>query len=64
MLTKEQIARAWKDADYRKSLSEEQLKHLPEAPADASELSVSELEEVAGGCECTAGTENDVLTNV
>ncbi|TQV84257.1 mersacidin/lichenicidin family type 2 lantibiotic [Exilibacterium tricleocarpae] len=63
-LSKEQIARAWKDADYRKSLTPEQQKQLPNAPTDADELSISELEEVAGGCECTLGTENDVLNEV
>ena len=40
------IARAWKDASYRASLSEEQLRTLPANPA--GELTEDELAEVAG----------------
>jgi mersacidin/lichenicidin family type 2 lantibiotic len=41
------IARAWKDEEYRQSLSEEQLSTLPTNPA--GELTDDELADVAGG---------------
>jgi mersacidin/lichenicidin family type 2 lantibiotic len=41
------IVRAWKDENYRQSLSEEELKALP--PCPAGELSDVELTAVAGG---------------
>ncbi len=56
------IVRAWKDAEYRESLSVEQQALLPENPAGMIELSIEELEQVAGGryptsciccCPCT-----------
>jgi mersacidin/lichenicidin family type 2 lantibiotic len=41
------IVRAWKDENYRQSLSEEELKALP--PCPSGELSDLELTAVAGG---------------
>lgn len=62
-LTPNEIIRAWKDEEYRNSLSEEQRASLPPAPSDISELSEDELEVVAGGmqsggckCGCWGGT--------
>jgi mersacidin/lichenicidin family type 2 lantibiotic len=51
------IVRAWKDAEYRESLSREQLALLPENPAGMIELNIDELELVSGGlravsCNC------------
>ena len=55
------IIRAWKDEEYRLSLSEEQRALLPEHPAGLIELTDLELGAVAGGalpltaqthCEC------------
>jgi mersacidin/lichenicidin family type 2 lantibiotic len=43
------IIRAWKDAAYRASLSEEQRMLLPEHPAGLIELTDDELDVVAGG---------------
>ena len=43
------IVRAWKDAEYRKTLSAEQLASLPPNPVEAAPLSDIELESVAGG---------------
>lgn len=43
------IVRAWKDAQYRQSLSAEQQAMLPENPAGNFELSESELDAVNGG---------------
>jgi len=52
-LTPEQIVRAWKDEEYRNSLSPEELAQLPATPAEADSLSDSDLEEIAGGGSCT-----------
>jgi mersacidin/lichenicidin family type 2 lantibiotic len=51
------IVRAWKDAAYRESLSDEERALLPENPAGLIELSIEEMEQVAGGlyprsCNC------------
>ncbi len=43
------IVRAWKDPEYRNSLTEGELAMLPSNPAGMVELSDSELEEVDGG---------------
>lgn len=43
------IIRAWKDEEYRNSLSEEQRSHLPNNPAGITELSDEDMEAVAGG---------------
>ncbi|GAB4239065.1 MAG: hypothetical protein Kow0049_26190 [Stanieria sp.] len=42
------IIRAWKDDEYRNSLSEEERSQLPENPAGIIELSDEEMENVAG----------------
>ena len=47
-MDKEQIIRAWKDAEYRAGLSPAELAALPEHPAGVTELSDPELEEVGG----------------
>jgi len=43
------IVRAWKDPDYRRTLTAEQLASLPENPAGTEELSDEELSGVSGG---------------
>lgn len=43
------IIRAWKDEQYRNSLSAEEQKLLPENPAGAIELSDEEMEQAQGG---------------
>jgi mersacidin/lichenicidin family type 2 lantibiotic len=50
------IIRAWKDAEYRNSLTDEQRSLLPENPAGLIELMDIELEEVAGGARPLTGT--------
>ena len=47
-MSKKDVIRAWKDAEYRNSLTAEELAALPENPAGATELPDSELENVAG----------------
>ena len=48
-MSKEDIIRAWKDPEYRDSLSEEQRSQLPENPAGIIDLPDKEMESVAGG---------------
>jgi mersacidin/lichenicidin family type 2 lantibiotic len=43
------IIRAWKDENYRNSLSEEQLSQLPNNPAGIIDLSDEEMESIVGG---------------
>jgi mersacidin/lichenicidin family type 2 lantibiotic len=49
MLNDIDIERAYKDADYRQSLTPAQLAQLPTNPAGDEELSEQELDETAGG---------------
>ncbi|MBW4620720.1 MAG: mersacidin/lichenicidin family type 2 lantibiotic [Cyanosarcina radialis HA8281-LM2] len=48
-MSQENIIRAWKDADFRYSLSETERALLPENPAGSIELTDTELAKVAGG---------------
>ena len=43
------VIRAWKDNEYRSTLSEAELALLPAHPAGLTELTDGELAEVAGG---------------
>jgi mersacidin/lichenicidin family type 2 lantibiotic len=45
----DKIIRAWKDEDYRLSLSNEDLSGLPENPAGLVELSDAALKDASGG---------------
>jgi len=47
------IVRAWKDPEYRKTLTADELASLPANPAGTSELTKEQLGDVAGG---TSGT--------
>ncbi len=49
------IIRAWKDEEYRNSLSEEQRSQLPENPAGMIELSDEDMGSVVGGDPVAAG---------
>ncbi len=56
-MSKIDIVRAWKDEEYRLSLTETQRASLPANPAGAIELTEIELSSVAGGITtalCTA----------
>ena len=46
------IIRAWKDEEYRQSLSEAELALLPEHPAGVTELSDEQLSKANGGGSC------------
>ena len=48
MLSMTSIVRAWKDDEYRQSLSEAERAALPQNPAGMVELTDGELAEVAG----------------
>ena len=50
------MIRAWKDAEYRASLSAEELAALPENPAGMVELPEEEMANVAGGLSYFTGT--------
>jgi mersacidin/lichenicidin family type 2 lantibiotic len=43
------VARAWKDDEYRGGLTEAERASLPENPAGLVELPQTELQQVAGG---------------
>src|SRR5262249_47986899 len=43
------VIRAWKDEEYRRSLSDEELAALPENPAGLVELNAADLAGAAGG---------------
>ena len=43
------IIRAWKDENYRNSLSDEQRAQLPQNPAGIIDLSEQEMESIVGG---------------
>jgi mersacidin/lichenicidin family type 2 lantibiotic len=45
----EKIIRAWKDLDYRLSLSEAERAQLPDHPAGLVKLTEKELEPLVGG---------------
>ncbi|HSF43118.1 MAG TPA: mersacidin/lichenicidin family type 2 lantibiotic [Thermoanaerobaculia bacterium] len=52
-MNKDQIIRAWRDADYFFSLSEEQKAHLPGNPVGMIELSQDALTDVLGASHST-----------
>lgn len=43
------IIRAWKDEEYRNSLSEDQRLQLPESPVGSVELTSTIMENIVGG---------------
>ena len=47
-MTKKNIIRAWKDAEYRKSLSESERASLPAHPAGLIELGDASLNDATG----------------
>ena len=54
-LTVHEIIRAWKDKNFRDSLSEEQRAQLPANPAGLVEIDDEQLIQVAGGAPRTYG---------
>lgn len=54
------IIRAWKDEDYRNSLSAEQRSQLPENPAGMLEMEDQEMQSLVGGKRLSTGTSQPV----
>ena len=52
-MSKLDVIRAWKDAEYRSSLTDSQRAKLPDNPAGALDLSDLDLDSVAGGTDLT-----------
>jgi mersacidin/lichenicidin family type 2 lantibiotic len=55
------IIRAWKDPEYRLSLSEAEKALLPDHPAGIIELTDDEMSAVAGGLRAQTMTVNDKI---
>jgi mersacidin/lichenicidin family type 2 lantibiotic len=55
-MSPEQIIRAWKDEEYRQSLSEAELAQLPENPVGLVQLADEEAASIAGGTWSLTGT--------
>ena len=49
------VVRAWRDEEYRNSLTPEELASLPENPAGLAVVQDSVLRSVTGGCSWGAG---------
>ena len=49
-MKKVDVVRAWRDAEYRKGLTEEQRAALPAHPAGVVDLDDDTLRSVTGGC--------------
>lgn len=48
----EDVIRAWKDAEFRAQLSEEERALLPQNPAGLVQLTDEALQDVVGGASC------------
>jgi mersacidin/lichenicidin family type 2 lantibiotic len=55
-VSKVDIVRAWKDEEYRASLTDEERAQLPEHPAGLIELANEEMKAVLGGQATTTAT--------
>jgi len=49
-MKKSQLIRAWKDEEYRRSLTAEERAALPENPAGVADLEDETLQSLTGGC--------------
>jgi mersacidin/lichenicidin family type 2 lantibiotic len=59
----EKIVRAWKDLEYRLSLSEAERAQLPDHPAGLVELTEKELEPLVGGTGATGNWCGQITIN-
>ncbi len=55
------IARAWKDPEYRKTLTKEELASLPPNPAGSAELTKEQLGGVSAGYSSVHGPTGSLL---
>jgi mersacidin/lichenicidin family type 2 lantibiotic len=60
-MSQDQIIRAWKDEQYRLSLTDAERAVLPENPAGVIDLDDAELDAVAGGMMKSTAYCNDEL---
>ena len=58
-MSKIDIIRAWKDEEYRNSLSDSEKAQLPENPAGAIELDDDDMSSMAGGFAALHPTHTD-----
>jgi mersacidin/lichenicidin family type 2 lantibiotic len=49
-MKKVDVVRAWRDEEYRNSLTDEERASLPENPAGMAVVKDSVLDSIAGGC--------------
>jgi mersacidin/lichenicidin family type 2 lantibiotic len=63
-MKKADIIRAWKDEEFRSSLSETERASLPTNPAGLLELTDEALEEIAGGGSCVCCSCNQEYVEV
>ncbi|HYO14891.1 MAG TPA: mersacidin/lichenicidin family type 2 lantibiotic [Thermoanaerobaculia bacterium] len=61
-MSQKNIIRAWKDEEYRNSLSEAELAALPANPAGLVEVSDEDLDAMTGGTYTTGCTQWSRLT--
>jgi mersacidin/lichenicidin family type 2 lantibiotic len=57
------IVRAWKDEEYRQSLSEAEIAELPEHPSGLIELSDEDMAAASGGTHSSSSSTNLVALN-
>ena len=58
------VVRAWRDEEYRNSLSAEERAGLPENPAGLATISDETMRSITGGCGATAGAGSICTTAV
>lgn len=56
------VIRAWKDEEYRLSMSDEERAMMPANPAGFLELTETDLADVGGGSEGSGGSGNIIWT--
>lgn len=61
-MSQKDIIRAWKDEDYRNSLSDAELAALPANPAGLVEVSDADLNAMTGGTYTTTCTQWSITT--
>lgn len=58
------VVRAWRDEEYRNSLTAEERASLPENPAGLATISDETMRSITGGCGATAGAGSICTTAV
>ncbi|MGA3091032.1 MAG: mersacidin/lichenicidin family type 2 lantibiotic [Terriglobales bacterium] len=55
-MSRNQIIHAWKDAEYRRSLSVEEKNLMPQHPSGLIDLRDADLDAATGGLDCNLST--------